>query len=662
MKKLLFVIMVGLFILGCQQYPPVPGVPTAEGFTLDVTASVAGGSWSNGIYTVPRNTPVTFTMTAAGGTSPYTYAWNFFDVNTYKSCDECDDEDPVHTFEELGLHYVHVVVTDSASAEEEAWLLIDVIFTASTATVNAVTDGSLDNTGTDNCTSDLETLISNNYHATNGLIVYFPDGIYKFEDQKTTIEKGSNYIVGPQLQSKLIIFKGESIGNGTTGTNLKFVNDSVAGDNNHDEDAMWGVDLTGSAAAPARWHWENLYIYNDLTAMGNTLDDFPREQRFIFSAYNSGAITDHLYISATNVDVNNFGKFGELTYARIKRSTFRGWGRSSTGGNNRCGLFNGYRKDSIWMWNYIQAGSTGETSPLGTSHVWYGYATAGQDNIYFIGNYSDGENAQSGRTHYHARKPHDNCLWQYNIIRNGSVYGIRFNYSINGQADDCDWKNNRFINLGGGGRPALEIDNLDTGTIENNFFMQTNASGEIRLVEDTYTVANLTFSDNVLGFDDSTPMLSKSGVEDSDYTETGTTSTNNKYYVGDPTGWYIVATGYKDPGVYEYVAPSITAAEAEGTSLSSVTATDGGSGLDSGADDARHPYFYGALIQAISDQNHFSEVVDYSASPAATFSINVDSVRVRDVDGNWTDPFSSSFTGPSFKGGAGTVIRGGTLR
>jgi len=95
-----------------------------------------------------------------------------------------------------------------------------------------------------------------------------------------------------------------------------------------------------------------------------------------------------------------------------------------------------------------------------------------------------------------------------------------------------------------------------------------------------------------------------------------------------------------DPGQWEFTAPTISAATRISNTLNTVTATDGDSGLGS---TARWPFTNGALIQANSG-NNYSEVIDYSTSPAYSFSITPTNIRVADVDHNWTGLHTTSST------------------
>jgi len=63
-----------------------------------------GGPYSGGI-----NVEIQFQGSASGGTSPYTYAWEFGDGNI------ATQQNPSHAYEEEGIYIVNLTVTDSAT-------------------------------------------------------------------------------------------------------------------------------------------------------------------------------------------------------------------------------------------------------------------------------------------------------------------------------------------------------------------------------------------------------------------------------------------------------------------------------------------------------------------------------------------------------------------
>jgi hypothetical protein len=120
---------------------------TAHAFTLQVSSSGGGGSWKDGTYTVTVGAKVRFTCSPSGGTRPYTYAWDFDDVETYKNPDS--SRNPTHTFDLPGIHNIWVTVIDDASQKERAYLRVHV--KDSLTEYDAITDGGLiDDNSTDN--------------------------------------------------------------------------------------------------------------------------------------------------------------------------------------------------------------------------------------------------------------------------------------------------------------------------------------------------------------------------------------------------------------------------------------------------------------------------------------------------------------------------------
>lgn len=97
---LLSISAVDLFANGASPvyYDDISLVPYTSALTVD-----AGGP-----YTGVFGTPVAFSSSAHGGTSPYTFAWNFGDGGT------STEQNPSHTYANNGLYTVTLAVTDSA--------------------------------------------------------------------------------------------------------------------------------------------------------------------------------------------------------------------------------------------------------------------------------------------------------------------------------------------------------------------------------------------------------------------------------------------------------------------------------------------------------------------------------------------------------------------
>jgi len=108
-------------------------------------------------------------------------------------------------------------------------------------------------------------------------------------------------------------------------------------------------------------------------------------------------------------------------------------------------------------------------------------------------------------------------------------------------------------------------------------------------------------------------------------------------------------SGFSDPGIWEYIPPTISSATGTGTTLSIISATDGDSGLGS---TARWPFSLAAQIQADDGSNNYSEVIDYSATPNYDFAglLGLRRIRVADVDHNWSSLFTLSHHNPCLYG------------
>jgi hypothetical protein len=135
--------------------------------------------------TISVGETVDFGVTVLGGFSSYSYEWDFDDVESYKN--PITSQNPSHTFNWLGTHYVWVRVTDSSSEATGAQVIVEVKM-SSDETVKDVTNATdvgesnvLDNTGTSDCVPKLANIISTYRDSTNGLHLYFPAGTYRFD-------------------------------------------------------------------------------------------------------------------------------------------------------------------------------------------------------------------------------------------------------------------------------------------------------------------------------------------------------------------------------------------------------------------------------------------------------------------------------------------------
>jgi PKD repeat protein len=91
-------------------------------------AATANGAPTSGAMPLP----VAFSGTAAGGTAPYTYAWNFGDGQTSTS------QNPSHTYTTAGLYVAALTVTDSTRTTAVSTLNVSVEATATILSAHVV--------------------------------------------------------------------------------------------------------------------------------------------------------------------------------------------------------------------------------------------------------------------------------------------------------------------------------------------------------------------------------------------------------------------------------------------------------------------------------------------------------------------------------------------
>jgi PKD repeat protein len=571
----------------------------AQAFQLEVSANPTS---------VAIGDTVNFTCTSKGGTLPYSYTWNFDDPESYTS--STTTQNPSHTFNYLGLHEVTVTVTDNSGNSEIGILLVDVVISSSTPSVDAVKDCGCDNTGKDDNYTAIQDCIAKNYDSTHGLEIIFPSGTYKFAGHDIPGGRHTGILVDGINAKRKIILRGEYPSSRPT---LKWVNTVSSGQS-------WNAFIFNYGMSSSNAHYilvKDLIIDNDSTVDTNRL------------VSDNDIITQLRYITIQNCDLKDFDHFGKLSRGRIKKNNYSGWKGEGTRGHTTV----------LWRYNYVHnAHSSG-------SHFWY---CSGVPKIYIVENYLDSQNiTEAGKNGAQLKNTMSDGKFNGNIIRNAPSSGLLMG-KLDKEAINYEINDNRFINDSSFlyGDRGLILWGITDSDIKRNFFSEhdehsiqaPSGSGEI----------DITLHDNVYGYNSPADGFKsfQCDVAGSCITnESGNINNNDKYYSGDPSGWYD-ENGYLDPGEWEYVPPtncsvSLNGAGHEVTLL--LSATDSGSGMES---NARFPLKQGALMQFSNDGVIWSEVRPYSQSTSWTLpdgeGDKIIYARFRDRHGNWSQPASST--------------------
>jgi hypothetical protein len=581
------------------------------GFNLSVTAS-GGNTWSGGVYLVAVGDSISFACEPSSGTGPYTYSWNFDDLETYKN-GVSTSQSPSHTFNYLGEHRVWVTVTDTGAGNvtEKALLRIDVRLHDSTSTINVATGcgaNNLDNSGASDVRSDLNSCITANYDAAYGLRLYFPAGTYRFDDYSL-----STYQTGFSLAWDLLSF----VGDGPASTTLSFYNDSDSTTKTH------GDLFAANNNTPTKWLFKGMTLQLDYSAKGDTNDDFARRQ---FLVRNLDDNSKDRKFMLEEVHVKNFTSvvyWGANFIMKRSNITSFGRGDDQTPDSKPYEAAVDYGDNSFIRWTYWADGAIGEdaTYELGHSHIFY---PQNAQYTYVIENYADMTNSADNKVVGQLKKAMLDSEFSGNLVANtNSGEAIQWGHA-DYIAQRLVTNDNRFQNIDED--PILFVNTL-TAEARRNFF---SSSGRPELAcyngvgscdnDTNCRTDDITITDNEYGFDVSATTFSQTTESCSitNVTETGGSNTSNKYVSSDPSGWYTEG-GYVDPDVFEFVAPT----------NNGDSATDG-SGMGASA---RFPFQEGALAQGHDGSNNYTQVELYADSANLSGSTEI---RFADVDHNWS--------------------------
>jgi hypothetical protein len=581
-----------------------------QGQGLDLVVGSSASSIAVG-GTVQFNTQV------SGGSSPYTYEWDFDDVNTYKN--PATSANPSHTFNLPGTHEVWVTVTDSSSDTVKGHLRIKVA--DDLTEYDAINDcGLIDDDSTDNG-PNLRSCVTNDADGQYRIIFRKTDtGVYKFVSYISIRRDSKDYNVTVDFDTdSKVEFIGEP------GVVLKFspiqeINSSFYF-NNEDKNkyALFenlGFEFTGP-----------LFIY-----MISTSDMRKGEQYQVWR----------------NCDFQNIRKVGKNNREIVIRSNFDRWGRST-------GNLNYAYTNSLWKYNYIHNPWPDHSHPFYNREYWY---------IYYIGNYADVlPQDDSGKVGIHWRdgkgggtgdRRHNWAIG--NLFRNVPGWAVKLNTEEQ-SVHTSDNKINDNIIIGTWRNNAILVERSDGNTeINGNFFTDVSVGNIIDLgygasIPDK-VIRGVTVKNNERGGQVSGNLYACTlNPPDCEIDVSGNTQHSMNHRTGDPPGWYD-SNGYLDPGEYEYYPPEGSFDINNGapsTSTRTVTlninVNDQISGMGSAA---RFPFKQGGLMQFSNNGVNWHQVEDYSSSHSWTLTsgdgVKTVSARFRDRDGNWGDPISDTIT------------------
>ena len=610
-------------------------VSGAQAFPLEVSANPT---------TIAVAGTVSFTCTPKGGSPPYTYAWDFDDVDSYKT--PIMEQNPSHQFNWAGTHYVTVSVKDSTSEEESSLLIVDVQLSASTTTVDAVTDCGLDNTGGNDCRSALRICISNNYSTTGGLKIEFPPGIYRFDEADYATEANARYCgipIDARGGERKIALVAKNMSERPI---LRFHNDRDMANPDRSWDAfIYVYGLSSTEKVDTHILLQGLILENDLSAQGGSLENFD-VQRCI------GGTDGYAYRSYTRIercDIKNFTTIGNLSRGMVKKCNVSGFGKFNGGRIEALRL----SASSLCKHSYFYQGATGH------SKIWY---FTNVPNTYIIENYADSSNADINQYHASLKSAMSDGKMEGNMIRNAPGTCIAMG-SYDDHANNFDIINNRILGCGGSGISMHAGSNVD---IIGNFFVDTGSHPCFAIGDNSKCLfmggmANNTFKHNVAGYGapgGSHGMFLCQIDDENECTPPATcglvlsenTDNDEKFLASDPPGWRD-ENGYIDPGPWEYAPPtncSVSVQEGgSGTLGLSLSAADQDSGMGPAA---RFPHKEGGLVQLSNDGVSWSEVRPYGEIAAwmAADGEGAKTVyaRFRDRGGNWGQSVSVTIERP----------------
>jgi len=571
---------------------------------------------------------VQFDVDVTGGSGPYQYQWNFDDIESYKN--PTTSASASHRFDYAGRHFVQVEVTDGLSNRQQAVLIIDVAIDSLMPVADAVTDIGLDNTGTLDCATTLETYIAQNYDADHGLKIEFPDGTYRFGDKTGYGDKiyavAISNKAGAETQMTELVLAGKDGARPTL----------VFDDDSNSPETHTFFYMYGAGADPG---FDTHVLVSNLQIEMAQDPDYYAQLPQLFYGADVYARQEHVVIE--DCDLRRFGRVGHHSRAIHKRNNITESGDYDNDAG-RTEILR-YGQDGLSIRNYVADLDEDH------SHVWY---CTNASDVYLVDNYVDFDNSYRGAT------PAQLKLAMHDVHISGNLFenvaggaGLRLG-GYDGQAYDAEVSNNRIINAERGMDLISSSRNIN---IDDNFFgdLDFNVIDAGHDHAEGYPVLGVSLSGNVLGY--GTPADGREFVHNrfADYginlqvdtTESGTVNNDSPYRAGDPTGWRD-ANGYVNPGAYEYTPPTVNSFRINGGNASTDSRTvtlnmdvvDSGSGMGSAA---RFPFDEGAVMQFSNDGVHWHQVEQYSATRAWTLSEGEGEktvyARFRDVDGNWTD-------------------------
>jgi hypothetical protein len=524
-----------------------------------------------------------------------------------------------HTFSYLGNFDVVVYVTDSAGTPATETATITVKVDNGGSVLSATEDISLSGDGSTDNLSTFNTWIS---AQSDPKIVEFPSGTYRFTGTISVDDDGG---------ASSFIFRAAE------GATVVFDFDP-ASPSDSSPDTFLNLDM-GSGAA-SKLLIQNISITANL--QGGTARDNDNT-----SLYTAGS--------------NGIAHFQNCTITNFTA------GIRAEGVTTKC--------------NVIDWGNGAQTDPEGRASFWYDGTNAYHRNnysksdvnhehavytqekrwMYFIGNYVDQSNAISGtRTiqYQGGTPPFQDQYFYRNYLDWGISSSSEGTIIINGDANRLEFIDNIAVN---NVNAFLAVrGNTDGLVVDSNIFQTDSSDSDNPLVAfgmsgSEIDISNIELTNNVFGLRNDGPhywvFYINAGCTGGCADDIFYSTINDTCSCADISGNIDDNTDptISDPGQWEYTAPAITSVSFSGTTLT-ISASDADSGLGS---TARFPFTDAALIQVQDDSGSWSQVQDYATE--TTWSITPTYVRVRDVDGNWSEPLQlnvSRFQGASFGSGA----------
>jgi hypothetical protein len=632
--------------------------PDAEddgGFDIDnATLAIVVSASSN---TIQVGDLVEFEIQVSGGQAPYTYLWNFDDLNSYKQAAP-QTASTSHTFNWPGRHHVTATVLDQESTSQKAVVIIDVVIDKSEVVVNAVSDCGCDPSGTISCTDALDACMADSLGNQDNLRIEFPSGTYLFTSKichSHTLSDGSEKVEICGIALSMAGYQGlglhgvSLVGVGDPRPTLRYDNThNCHGDGCYDDNTLHRhafLDTTHLPTDPE--HDQHVFLSKIKFEMTQDPDNYVLLPRFL---YGFDSPVSRIYFSAEQCDFKNYGLLGYTMWAIHKHNNMLAGGSY----NNDQGATEliRYINNGISLRNYIAQMDEAH------SHIWY---FTGSDHTYVIDNYADFSNHGPGKIIGQLKMEIHDTQISGNILRNNSRGSGWYLGAVDAQAHDTSFFNNRVLATENG---MLLLGSSANINIYDNFFCDIIyhmiVAGHDRPPppdNNGVPVLGVTVSDNILGINTpSKPSLEpivckfeEYGLDlECDITEINTIDNDLRCKPGDPVGWCDETNGYHDPGVFEFVPPVVNIFNIDDPTDKNVVilnmdVSDSGSGM---TNVARFPFHEGGLMQFSNDNVHWSAVIPYASAYTWKLSdepgIKTVYARFRDRDGNWSSTVSQS--------------------